>query len=166
MTRSQAINKARDVIRRQHKAISTEQTYLFWLRRYIAAIGQMPNELASERKLEWFLTELARRHDVSASTQNQAFNAILFFYKDVLGQQREKSARPKRLRPPDRDGALGGDGGLGVGAGVGAHKLERAVHGAQAHAHGRRVVLQLFHQRGHTARGAGAAGQEQGEGQE
>ena len=103
MTRTQAINKARDVIRRQHKAISTEQTYLFWLRRYIAAIGQMPNELASERKLEWFLTELARRHDVSASTQNQAFNAILFFYKDVLGQPLKdvdalRASRPEQLR--------------------------------------------------------------------
>lgn len=103
MTSSQAINKTRDVIRRQHKAISTEQTYLFWLRRYIAAIRQMPNELASERKLERFLTELARVQDVSASTQNQAFNAIVFFYKDVLGHPLKdidalRATRPTHLR--------------------------------------------------------------------
>jgi len=103
MTRTEAIDKARDVMRRQHKAISTEETYLHWLRRYMAAIGQMPNELASEKKLERFLTELARAHDVSASTQNQAFNAILFFYKDVLGLPLKnvdalRASRPEHLR--------------------------------------------------------------------
>jgi site-specific recombinase XerD len=46
----------------------------------------MPEGLSSEQKLEHFLTDLARYRDVSASTQNQAFNSILFFYRDVLGQ--------------------------------------------------------------------------------
>jgi len=46
----------------------------------------MPSTLTSEKKLERFLTDLARRHDVSASSQNQALNAILFFYREVLGQ--------------------------------------------------------------------------------
>ncbi len=75
----------REVLRRQHKALSTEDSYLFWLRRYMAALRDMPVGLPSEKKLEQFLTDLARR-DVSASTQNQAFNALLFFYRDVLGQ--------------------------------------------------------------------------------
>ena len=68
------------------KALSTEDCYLFWLRRYIAALRRMPPELPSEKKLEQFLTDLALRHDVAASTQNQALHAILFFYKCVLGQ--------------------------------------------------------------------------------
>ena len=46
----------------------------------------MPEGLASEKKLEQSPTDLARRRDVSASTQNQAFNAILFFYRQVLAQ--------------------------------------------------------------------------------
>jgi hypothetical protein len=45
----------------------------------------MPQDLSSEKKLEHFLTDLAR-NDVSASSQNQAFNAILFFYQQVLEQ--------------------------------------------------------------------------------
>ena len=45
----------------------------------------MPQDLSSEKKLERFLTDLAR-NDVSASSQNQAFNAILFFYQQVLEQ--------------------------------------------------------------------------------
>jgi hypothetical protein len=69
----------RDVIRRQHKALSTEAYYVFWLRRYVAALQAMPDGLSSEKKLEQFLTQLARIHDVSASSQNQALNAILFF---------------------------------------------------------------------------------------
>ena len=76
----------RQVIRRQHKALSTEDCYIFWLRRYIAALHRIPSNLPSEKKLEQFLTDLALRRDVAASTQNQALHAILFFYKFVLEQ--------------------------------------------------------------------------------
>ena len=86
MTPQEAINRARDVIRRQHKALSTEDTYIFWLRRYIKALPAMPKDLSSEKKIERFLTDLARYDGLSASSQNQAFNAILFFYKVVLNQ--------------------------------------------------------------------------------
>ncbi len=76
----------REVIRRQHKALATEESYTFWLRRYMTVLPGMPRDLSSEKKLEKFLTEMALQRDVSASTQNQAFNAILFFYREVLGQ--------------------------------------------------------------------------------
>ena len=64
------------MLRRQHKALATEKAYLFWLRRYIAAVLRMPRHLSSEQKLERFLSTLARERAVSASTQNQAFNAL------------------------------------------------------------------------------------------
>jgi site-specific recombinase XerD len=86
MNTSQAISGLRAVMRRQHKALSTEQSYIGWLRRYMTTLREMPEGLSSEKKLERFLTDLARRRSVSASTQNQALNAILFFYKAVLGQ--------------------------------------------------------------------------------
>jgi hypothetical protein len=79
MNAHQAIDRMRQVIRRQHKALSTEDSYIQWLRRYMKALRQMPPGLSSEKKLETFLTDLARERDVSASTQNQAFNASLFF---------------------------------------------------------------------------------------
>ena len=81
----------REVIRRQHKALSTEESYIGWLRRYMKALRKMPEGLSSEKKLELFLTDLARYRDVSASTQNQAFNAIRFFLVEALnlGQQNE-----------------------------------------------------------------------------
>ena len=42
MNRAEAICRMRAVVRRQHKALSTEQTYLQWLQRYMAAVRQMP----------------------------------------------------------------------------------------------------------------------------
>ena len=72
MKTEEAVSRIRDVLRRQHKALSTEEAYVFWLRRYTAALAVMPATLTSEKKLEDFLTELARRHNVSSSSQNQA----------------------------------------------------------------------------------------------
>ncbi len=86
MNANQAIDRMRQVIRRQHKALSTEDAYVLWLRRYMKALQLMPPQLSSEKKLEKFLTDLAIERDVSASTQNQAFNALVFFYKVVLEQ--------------------------------------------------------------------------------
>lgn len=85
MNATEAVRRLREVIRRQYKALATEASYVHWLRRYMAALASMPPTLPSEQKLERFLTNLALQHNVAASTQTQAFNAIAFFYKDVLG---------------------------------------------------------------------------------
>src|SRR5436189_5562092 len=77
MKSTEAVERTRAVIRRQHKSIATEQVYLHWLRHYIVALGQVATFLSSEQKLERFLTDLALRKNVSASAQNQAFNASL-----------------------------------------------------------------------------------------
>jgi len=47
----------------------------------VTVLETMPTSLPSEQKLENFLTHLARNRNLSASTQNQAFNAMLFFCK-------------------------------------------------------------------------------------
>lgn len=88
MTATEAITRLREVIRRQHKALATEASHVHWLRRYMAALAGMPRSLTSEQKLERYLTALALRHNVAASTQNRISNAIAFFYKDVLGTPR------------------------------------------------------------------------------
>lgn len=86
MNTTQALEKLADVVRRKHLSLSTEQSYCGWLKRYCAHIQKLPPDLSSEQKLEQFLTALAK-NDVAASTQNQAFNAIIFFYKEVAGQE-------------------------------------------------------------------------------
>jgi len=55
-----------------------------WLRRFARFVSEQCDPLAKpEQKMEAFLTQLARQ-EVSASTQNQAFCALLFFYREVL----------------------------------------------------------------------------------
>jgi integrase len=73
------------------------------LRRYFAFVFTAPRNLSSTQKFELFLTMLARDHNVAAATQNSAFNAILFFYKQVehieLGNvDALRAVRPQRVR--------------------------------------------------------------------
>lgn len=103
MNTESAIQRLIKVCRRQHKALSTERVYALWLRDYCRFITTLDAALPSERKMEAYLTMLARKRDVSASTQNQAFNAILFFYRRVLGQELNgidglRATRPDRVR--------------------------------------------------------------------
>lgn len=92
------ITRLREVIRLKHLSLSTETTYVGWVVRYMDAVVKMPQGLASEQKVEAFLTSLAKS-DCSASTQNQAFNAILFLYRDVLGKPLSKVDAMRAKRP-------------------------------------------------------------------
>jgi hypothetical protein len=77
----------RSKIRLKHYSIRTEQAYLDWIKRFILHFDKRhPNEMgAVEVEVEVFLTHLAVKRNVSASTQNQAKSALLFLYKEVLG---------------------------------------------------------------------------------
>src|ERR1700676_363979 len=89
MKAEDAIQKLRDVIRRKHFSLSTEDSYCGWLKRFYAYIKNLPPQTPSERKIELFLTRPAKG-DVSASTQNQAFNALVFFHREVIGAELKK----------------------------------------------------------------------------
>jgi len=78
-----AISNMRDIIRRKHLSIETERSYCQWLDRFSRFVVERCRDGKPEQKMEAFLTQLARQ-DVSASTQNQAFCALLFFYREVL----------------------------------------------------------------------------------
>jgi integron integrase len=94
---------ARERIRTHHLALRTEQAYLQWMRRYVKFHGgKHPREMGSA-DLESFLTHLAVEGKVAASTQNQALQALLFLYRQVLGvqlpwlQNVTRASRPRRL---------------------------------------------------------------------
>lgn len=99
MKPNDAIVRLQKVIRRQHKSLRTEEAYVYWLKRYMTALDHMPSTLTSEQKVDRFLTGLAGNRATAASTQHQAFNAVVFFYKDVLGQPLQSLA-PLRVRRP------------------------------------------------------------------
>jgi len=86
-------------IRRRHYSIRTEQAYEAWVCRFILFCDHRdPSAMGTER-IRNFLEDLAVRGQVSASTQSQALNALVFLYKRVLGQSLdalEDFARAKR----------------------------------------------------------------------
>ncbi len=74
----------REVLRLRHLSYRTEQTYLGVIRRYIAFHGNRSPEKTGVPEIRAFLSHLATQGNVAASTQNVAFSALLFLYKDVL----------------------------------------------------------------------------------
>jgi integron integrase len=84
------LDQARDIMRQKHYSRKTEQNYIHWLKRYIFFHHKRHPEGMDVKEIEEFLTHLAVKEKVSASTQNQAFNAILFLYRRVLGVSMEE----------------------------------------------------------------------------
>jgi integron integrase len=77
----------REVCALRHLSINTEKSYIHWLGRYASFLMDPKlKTLTAEKKMVAFLTRLAKT-GMSASTQNQAFNALLFFYRSVLKQE-------------------------------------------------------------------------------
>ena len=79
------MDQVREVLRYYHYASRTEQAYCQWIRRYIHYYGgnTHPDRLGAQ-DVERFLSHLATEGKVSASTQRQALNALVFLYRDVL----------------------------------------------------------------------------------
>ena len=87
ITPPKLLEQLRGRIRVKHYSIRTEQAYVDWVRRFILFHGKRhPRDLGA-REVEAFLTDLAVRGQVSASTQNQAKSAILFLYREVIDKE-------------------------------------------------------------------------------
>ena len=82
------LDEVRDLMRVRRYALRTERAYCDWIRRYVKFHGMKSREdLASGKdKVEGFLTHLAVEGKVAPPTQNQALNALLFLYAQVLEQ--------------------------------------------------------------------------------
>jgi site-specific recombinase XerD len=96
------MDQVREVMRLRHYSIRTERTYADWIRRYIKFHGMKERrELLepAELKIEMFLSELAVNGRVAVSTQNQAFNALLFLYREVLHQELGRIEAARATRP-------------------------------------------------------------------
>ncbi len=93
------LDQVRDAIRRKHYSIRTETSYVDWIKRYILFHKKRHPKDMDGGEIEAFLTDLATVGKVSASTQNQAFSALLFLYNHVLHKElsiRIDSVRAKR----------------------------------------------------------------------
>jgi len=83
-TSTRLMDQVREVLRFYHYAYNTELAYVDWILRYIRFNDRCHPKDMGKVEIERFLSHLAVNRGVSASTQNQAFNAILFLYKKVL----------------------------------------------------------------------------------
>ena len=98
------LDQVREATRRMHYSIRTEDAYVQWTKRFILFHGKRhPLEMGEAEVVE-FLTHLAVRRNVAASTQNQALSALLFLYKIVLsrplnwmGDDMARAKMPERL---------------------------------------------------------------------
>jgi hypothetical protein len=82
------LDELRRRLRTRHYSYRTECSYADWVRRFLAYLSErqgLPHPRVESSAVRDYLTHLAVRQKVSASTQNQAFCAILFLCRQVLG---------------------------------------------------------------------------------
>jgi integron integrase len=91
-----------EIMRARHYSVRTQQTYCHWVKRFIHFHNvRHPAEMA-EPEINAFLTHLAVKEKVSASTQNQALSALLFLYRHVIGREVGDLGEVIRARKPTR----------------------------------------------------------------
>ena len=97
------LDQVKQAIRTRHYSPRTEETYVGWIKRFIFFHNKRHPAEMGEPEIARFLSGLATDRHVSASTQNQAFNALLFLYREVLQKKISliegvvRAKRPRRL---------------------------------------------------------------------
>jgi integron integrase len=97
------LDQVREVIRTRHYSLRTEEAYVGWIKRFIFFHGKRHPLEMGQQEIVQFLSALAVKEHVSASTQNQALCALLFLYREVLArdigwlEDIVRAKRPRRL---------------------------------------------------------------------
>ena len=100
--KSAFLEEVRQIMRTQHYAIRTEQSYIDWIRRFILYHGKRhPNEMG-EPEVAAFLTHLSVNRNVAPSTQGQALNALVFLYRKVINRPLGEMPGVVRARKKER----------------------------------------------------------------
>lgn len=84
MSQPRLLDRVRDAIRTRHYSIRTEDAYIGWIRRFILFHKKRHPQEMGAAEIREFLTYLAVRQNVAASTQTQALSALVFLYKHIL----------------------------------------------------------------------------------
>ncbi|HHO48348.1 MAG TPA: integron integrase [Desulfobacteraceae bacterium] len=83
---TEVFSKLKNEIKVRHYSPRTLKTYTGWTRQFQGHLKSKDPDLVSVEDVKNFLTWLAVKKGVSASSQNQAFNALLFLFRHVLGK--------------------------------------------------------------------------------
>jgi integrase len=96
------LDQVRERLRYAHYSLSTERSYVYWVRSFVRFHGlRHPREMGAA-EVEGFLSWLANRHGASVSTHRQALSALVFLYRQVLGIDLPWLQEIGRPRPPQR----------------------------------------------------------------
>src|ERR1041384_1756585 len=99
MPERKLLDQISDLARFRYLRLRTEQAYRNWAKRYILFHDKRhPRDMGVD-EVRAFLTHLAVHDKVAASTQNQAFNALLFLYRNVLNIKLEALTGVERALP-------------------------------------------------------------------
>lgn len=102
MADQRLLERVRAAIRTRHYSLSTEKTYCYWIRFFVRFHAYQSLEQISTKDIPSFLTYLAVKRNVSAGTQNQAFNALIFLFKHVLNYKEVQVEGVVRAKQPQR----------------------------------------------------------------
>ena len=96
------LDQLREALQVKHYSYGTEKSYVYWVRRFIYFHNKAHPRNMATREVRAFLSHLAQQEHVSASTQNQALNALVFLYRQVIQKELGsidaiRARRPKRL---------------------------------------------------------------------
>ena len=96
------LGRVRLRLRARHYSPRTEKAYVGWVRRFVVFHGRRHPDQMGAPEVAGYLAHLAARRTVSASTQNQAFSALLFLYREVLGRELSGLEGTPRAKRPVR----------------------------------------------------------------
>jgi integrase len=96
------LDQVKDKLRFKHYSIRTEHSYISWIKRYILFHHKRHPKEIGANEIEEFLPHLAVDFKVGSSTQNQAFNALLFLYREVLNIDIDEVINAVRAKRPER----------------------------------------------------------------
>jgi len=94
------LDRLREALRSHHYSRRTEQTYCHWVKRFIFFHNMRHPADMAEPEINAYLTNLAVKEKISASTQNQALSALLFLYRHVLDREIGDLGEVIRARKP------------------------------------------------------------------
>ncbi len=86
MSNEKLLDQLRNRIRAKHFSLRTEQNYTQWVKRFILFHHKRHPAEMGAAEINQYLTFLAVKANVAAATQNQALNAIIFFYREILNR--------------------------------------------------------------------------------
>ncbi len=96
------LDRVRIALRTKHYSLRTEEAYVGWIRRFILFHNKRHPSEMGQSEINEFLSSLAIKSRVGASTQNQALSALLFLYRNVLGMPFPKLENVIRAKRPNR----------------------------------------------------------------